>query len=82
MPEGGLYLGMGAKEKVDSLVKGGFLKLFVIDEELMQIEKYEDNGILIRVYTDPEASEEDILDAIEAGRNIKECVKKINTDDF
>lgn len=67
---------MSAKEKVDSLVKSGQLRLTVIDEELMQIESYEDDDTIVRIYTDPEATAEDILRAIELGRNTKECVHK------
>jgi hypothetical protein len=67
---------INAKEKVDSLVKSGQLRLTVIDEELMQIESYEDDDTIVRVYTDPEATAEDILRAIELGRNTKECIHK------
>lgn len=67
---------INAKEKVDSLVKSGQLRLTVIDEELMQIESYENNDTIVRVYTDPEATAEDILRAIELGRNTKECVHR------
>lgn len=67
---------INAKEKVDSLVKSGRLKLTVIDEELMQIESYEDDDLIVLVYTDPEATAEDILRAIELGRNTKECIHK------
>lgn len=67
---------INAKEKVDSLVKSGQLRLTVIDEELMQIESYEDDDTIVRVYTDPEATAEDILRAIELGRNTKECVHR------
>lgn len=67
---------INAKEKVDSLVKSGQLRLTVIDEELMQIESYEDDDTIVRIYTDPEATAEDILRAIELGRNTKECIHK------
>ena len=67
---------INAKEKVDSLVKSGQLRLTVIDEELMQIESYEDDDTIVRVYTDPKATAEDILRAIELGRNTKECIHK------
>ena len=67
---------INAKEKVDSLVKSSQLRLTVIDEELMQIESYENDDTLVRIYTDPEATAEDILRAIELGRNTKECVHK------
>lgn len=67
---------INAKEKVDSLVKSGQLKLTVIDEELMQIESYENDDTIVRVYTDPKATAEDILRAIELGRNTKECIHK------
>ncbi|MDD7731994.1 MAG: hypothetical protein SPI61_07675 [Ezakiella sp.] len=67
---------INAKEKVDSLVKSGQLRLTVIDEELMQIESYEDDDTIVRIYTDPEATAEDILRAIELGRNTKECVHR------
>lgn len=67
---------INAKEKVDSLVKSGQLRLTVIDEELMQIESYENDDTIVRIYTDPEATAEDILRAIELGRNTKECVHK------
>lgn len=67
---------INAKEKVDSLVKSGQLRLTVIDEELMQIESYEDDDTIVRIYTDPEATAEDILRAIELGRNTKECIHR------
>lgn len=67
---------INAKEKVDSLVKSGQLRLTVIDEELMQIESYENDDTIVRIYTDPEATAEDILRAIELGRNTKECIHK------
>ena len=67
---------INAKEKVDSLVKSGQLRLTVIDEELMRIESYEDDDTIVRIYTDPEATAEDILRAIELGRNTKECIHK------
>ncbi|MDD7732119.1 MAG: hypothetical protein PT942_07625 [Eubacteriales bacterium] len=67
---------INAKEKVDSLVKSGQLRLTVIDEELMQIESYENDDTIVRFYTDPEATAEDILRAIELGRNAKECVHR------
>lgn len=67
---------INAKEKVDSLVKSGQLRLTVIDEELMRIESYEDDDTIVRVYTDPKATAEDILRAIELGRNTKECIHK------
>lgn len=67
---------INAKEKVDSLVKSGRLRLTVIDEELMQIESYEDDDTIVRIYTDLEATAEDILRAIELGRNTKECIRK------
>lgn len=67
---------INAKEKVDSLVKSGQLRLTVIDEELMQIESYEDDDTIVRIYTDPEAMAEDILRAIELARNTKECIHK------
>lgn len=67
---------INAKEKVDSLVKSGRLRLTVIDEELMQIESYEDDDTIVRIYTDPEATAEDILRAIELARNTKECIHK------
>lgn len=67
---------INAKEKVDSLVKSGQLRLTVIDEELMQIESYEDDDTIVRIYTDPKATAEDILRAIELGRNTKECIHK------
>lgn len=67
---------INAKEKVDSLVKSGQLRLTVIDEELMRIESYENNDTIVRVYTDPKATAEDILRAIELGRNTKECIHK------
>jgi hypothetical protein len=67
---------INAKEKVDSLVKSGQLRLTVIDEELMQIESYEDDDTIVRIYTDPEATAEDILRAIELARNTKECIHK------
>ena len=67
---------INAKEKVDSLVKSSQLRLTVIDEELMQIESYENDDTIVRIYTDPEATAEDILRAIELGRNTKECVHK------
>lgn len=67
---------INAKEKVDSLVKSGQLRLTVIDEELMQIESYENDDTIVRVYTDPKATAEDILRAIELGRNTKECIHK------
>ncbi len=67
---------INAKEKVDSLVKSGQLRLTVIDEELMRIESYEDDDTIVRVYTDPKATAEDILRAIELGRNTKECIHR------
>lgn len=67
---------INAKEKVDSLVKSGQLRLTVIDEELMQIESYEDDDTIVRIYTDPKATAEDILRAIELGQNTKECIHK------
>lgn len=67
---------INAKEKVDSLVKSSQLRLTVIDEELMQIESYEDDDTIVRIYTDPEATAEDILRAIELARNTKECIHK------
>lgn len=67
---------INAKEKVDSLVKSGQLRLTVIDEELMQIESYENDDTIVRVYADPKATAEDILRAIELGRNTKECVHR------
>lgn len=67
---------INAKEKVDSLVKSSQLRLTVIDEELMQIESYENDDTIVRVYTDPKATAEDILRAIELGRNTKECVHR------
>lgn len=67
---------INAKEKVDSLVKSGRLRLTVIDEEFMQIESYESDDTIVRIYTDPEATAEDILRAIELGRNTKECIHK------
>lgn len=67
---------INAKEKVDSLVKSSQLRLTVIDEELMRIESYEDDDTIVRVYTDPKATAEDILRAIELGRNTKECIHK------
>lgn len=67
---------INAKEKVDSLVKSGQLRLTVIDEEIMRIESYEDDDTIVRVYTDPKATAEDILRAIELGRNTKECIHK------
>ena len=67
---------INAKEKVDSLVKSGRLRLTVIDEELMQIESCEDDDTIVRVYTDPKATAEDILRAIQLGRNTKECIHK------
>lgn len=67
---------INAKEKVDSLVKSGQLRMTVIDEELMRIESYENDDTIVRVYTDPKATAEDILRAIELGRNTKECVHK------
>ncbi len=67
---------INAKEKVDSLVKSGQLRLTVIDEELMQIESYENDDTIVRIYTDPKATAEDILRAIELGRNTKECVHR------
>ena len=67
---------INAKEKVDLLVKSGRLRLTVIDEELMQIESYEDDDTIVRIYTDPEATAEDILRAIELARNTKECIHK------
>lgn len=67
---------INAKGKVDSLVKSGQLRLTVIDEELMQIESYENDDTIVRVYTDPKATAEDILRAIELARNTKECIHK------
>lgn len=67
---------INVKEKVDSLVKSGQLRLTVIDEELMRIESYESDDTIVRVYTDPKATAEDILRAIELGRNTKECIHR------
>ena len=42
----------------------------------MQIESCEDDDTIVRVYTDPKATAEDILRAIQLGRNTKECIHK------